>query len=311
MPDPINDAEAYGVRIIAADVAPGEEYWKVIRVHHRTPAENGGNHHIYVDVLDADSARIFGARLLVTWNGGSQDLTIDKPLSEPGTNFPMFHFAVHDVVVISDLLSDKVENIHTGHDDEAPGNTLFHHSFDIDFQRTVAGGPPPPPEISTLGGRVPDGAGHTLVLLLAGTEIETTQAGADTRYRFQHLAAGQYTVRDQNDGRQAGPIAVDGSDAAFALDLPELSPALKPLSRYLLFGSLDLPVTQLYLSLLADYLSENALAFGFSAADAAKAERVTLVGAHPPQMRAMLEAAGCVVDELPTEPGALLAAVMP
>jgi hypothetical protein len=47
-----------------------------------------------------------------------------------------------------------VENLHTGHPDEPPGqgNTLFHHSFEVVFQRAVSSAvqpppaPPPPPD---------------------------------------------------------------------------------------------------------------------------------------------------------------------
>ena len=67
--DVINDAQAYGVAIVPATVAPGAWYWQAVRVHHLTPEENGGNHHIYLDILDPATApdpgsmggRVFGA----------------------------------------------------------------------------------------------------------------------------------------------------------------------------------------------------------------------------------------------------------
>ena len=68
--DVLNDAQAYGVAIVPATVAPGAWYWQAVRVHHLTPEENSGNHHIYLDILDPATApdpgsiggRVFGAR---------------------------------------------------------------------------------------------------------------------------------------------------------------------------------------------------------------------------------------------------------
>ena len=130
----INDAKVYGVAIEPVDATPGTEFWRVVRVHHLTPEENKGNHHIYLDVLDEAGARIQGAQLRVTWDGGEQVVTIDKPANEPGANFPMWKYQICSVEAIG-LPSDRVTNLHTGHPDEAPGNTLFHHSFAVTFQR--------------------------------------------------------------------------------------------------------------------------------------------------------------------------------
>lgn len=310
MPEPINDAEAYGVTIVAADVAPGDEYWQVTRVHHRTPGENGGKHHIYLDALDEAGERQFGTRLLVRWDGGSQEVVIEKPLSEPGANFPMWKWQVCNVEALG-MLSDRVENLHTGHDDEAPGNTLFHHSFDVTFQRTRAP-EAEPPQASVIQGRVPGGAGHTLALLATDQELATAAVGADEGFSFTGLAAGSYLIRDRVDGRQVGPVAVDGRETV-EVDFPQADtqppPSSKPLARYFLFGPPASPATQLYLSLLADYLAAEELAFGFSPEDAAWAGQVTLVGDHDDAIWQTLQAAGCEVDQLPGQPGALLAAI--
>lgn len=146
--EPINDAEAYGVRVAAAAVAPGAPYWRAVRIHHLTPDENQGRHHIFLDALDETGARVFGAQARVTWPGGEQTLTVEKPLGEPGANFPMWKWQICAVEMLG-LPSDRVENLHTGHPDEPPGlgNTLFHHSFEVVYQRAVSGAaqPPPPP----------------------------------------------------------------------------------------------------------------------------------------------------------------------
>lgn len=149
--DPVNDAGAYGVLVVPVDVAEGTTYWRAIRVHHLTRDENHGNHHIYLDALDEAGSRSFGAQARVTWPGGEQTLTVEKPLGEPGTNFPMWKWQICAVEMLG-LPSDRVENLHTGHPDEPPGlgNTLFHHSFEVVYQRAVSGTgqpptPPPPP----------------------------------------------------------------------------------------------------------------------------------------------------------------------
>jgi hypothetical protein len=226
MSDPINDAEAYGVRIVPCQVAPGTSYWRVIRVHHLTPAENAGKHHLFLDALDPQGNRLFGTRLLVRWEGGSREVVIDKPLPEPGANEPLWKWQVVSVEALG-MPSDRVENLHTGHPDEGPGNTLFHHSFAVTFQQAVAAAPQPSPGAA--------------------------------------------------------------------------------LSHYVLFGPLDRPDTRLYLDLLAGYLAQHELSFGFDPAAAAKAARVSLVGEHATATRELLTAAGCQVEEWPRDPAALAA----
>lgn len=144
----MNDATAYGVNVEPQTLPNGTLYWKAVRVHHLLPAENGGNHHIYVDLLDETGARVTGAQVRVTWPGGQEIVIIDKPAGEPGGNFPMWKYQVCDTVATgvpgTNLPSDRVTGMHTGHPDEAPGNTLFHHSFAVDFQRTAAEADPPP-----------------------------------------------------------------------------------------------------------------------------------------------------------------------
>jgi hypothetical protein len=53
----INDATGYGVQIQPPKVDPETWYWQAVRVHHMTPQENGGNHHIYMDVYDGATVR--------------------------------------------------------------------------------------------------------------------------------------------------------------------------------------------------------------------------------------------------------------
>ena len=147
---PLNDAEAYGVMVEPVKVAPGQWYWRVVKVHHLSPEENHGNHHIYLDVLDPalpDAAnglggRVFGARLKVTWDGGESIVTVEKPFGEPGGNFPMWKAQDCAVAALGleghELPSDRVTGLQIRHPDEVPGNTWGHHSFSVLFVRTQA-----------------------------------------------------------------------------------------------------------------------------------------------------------------------------
>ncbi|NOZ29093.1 MAG: hypothetical protein GXP39_13735 [Chloroflexi bacterium] len=208
--DPINDAEAYGVRVIQIDATPGEPLWRVVRVHHLTPEENGGRHHIFLDMLDEQEQRIMGAQVRVTWEGGEQIVTIDKTDEEAGADFPMWKWQVCAVEGVG-LPSDRVENLHTGHPDEAPGNTLFHHSFLVVFQRTVVSDQP---SESVLAGLVRNGAGQTLVLLRGEEEVARADVGADERFRFEGLPAGTYVVRVEGMDISSDPVTLDGQDMA-------------------------------------------------------------------------------------------------
>jgi len=295
MPDPVNDATSYGVRIIAAEVAHGATYWKVIRVHHLTPEENQGRHHIFIDALDEEGLRLYGAKALIEWDGGSETLVIDKPASEPGTNLPMWKWQICTASML-DLPSDRVENLRTDHPDEAPGNTLFHHSFEIIFQRAVAAESTEPSN-GSLSGTVPAGAGHTIVLLRDGEQVATTTVDNDEHYAFNHLLAGEYLCRDEDDGREAGPVSVDGEHETL-LDFGE-APAPRPIEHYVLFATADEQLAAFRMSLIADYLAENTLSFGLSISDAGQAREVTVVGEATDDIIQSLREAGCKVTTLP------------
>jgi hypothetical protein len=142
-----NDAAAgYGVDIkflanmdVPEDVT---QYWRVIGVHHLTGGENIGNHHIYCDVLDEAGKRINGARLVMFQpNANPVFAVVDKPAHEPGTNFPLFKADRASVAVLwpdgQPLPSEQTLGLSSVHPDEEVGNTLFHHSYYVVFQRTA------------------------------------------------------------------------------------------------------------------------------------------------------------------------------
>ena len=226
--DVINDAQGYGVAIVPATAAPGAWYWQAVRVHHLAPAENGGNHHIYLDSLDPATApnpgsmggRVFGARARITWEGGEQIVTIDKPLNEPGTNLPMWKWQVCDVIALGlpgeGLVSDRVTGMHTGHPDEAVGNTLFHHSFSVTFLKVRN------PDVvyanSVVYGVIHNASGRTAQLLRGGTVVAAQVVVADETFRFANLGVGEYLVAVVDTQLRSTPVRVNGQDQAH-LDL--------------------------------------------------------------------------------------------
>jgi hypothetical protein len=215
----VNDATGYGVQIQPANVAAGTPYWQVVNIHHLTPAENGGNHHIYLDAYDGSAtgqygARVNGGRLRATWDGGEQVVTIDKPANEPGTNVPMWKWQVCAVECLGlpgqELPSDRVTGLHTGHPDEAPGNTLFHHSFHVTFVKVQAA-----EQVytdSAIYGVIHGGAGRNALLLKEGKEVARKTLAADETYRFPGLGAGDYTVTVEGTDLKSAITRVNGRD---------------------------------------------------------------------------------------------------
>jgi hypothetical protein len=283
----INDAVAYGVAIEPVTPAPGAWYWQAVRVHHLTPDENGGNHHIYLDMLDAEvvdaaspqGQRVHGARAKVQWADGEQTITIDKPLSEPGANFPMWKWQVCSALGLGlpgqELPSDRVTGMHTGHPDEAPGNTLFHHSFLVTFCRVQAGGAPR--SESVIAGKVRGGAGRVASLRQGETATAQQTLLADEAFRFTGLAAGEYVVAVDGTDVRSPAVTVDGvSQATVELTLPPTA-AGKPLTHYVLFGGAGRPAAETSLILAQEYLLAFRPAFGFSPAEAAGAAQVTIL----------------------------------
>lgn len=299
----VNDAVAYGVEIHPIQVERGQQYWKVIKVHHLSPVENHGNHNVYVDLLDEDGNRIYGAKALMTWQGGQGEATIDKPENEPGTNVPLWKHQVGTVEGVG-LPSDKVANLHTGHPDEAGppawGNTLFHHSFYVVFQRTIKDGQPPL-ENSVIEGTVSNGAGMTIVLSSDGQMVASQVIGADGSYRFANLPAGSFTVAVSGTNVSQANIRTDGTNVVTINLTVVTEPPTKPLAFYLLFGSPDAPGTRTNLILAQNYVLKVGALCGFSVDEATNAQRVLIVGdtsAVSAEDEAKLVAAGCQVYRL-------------
>lgn len=206
---PINDSLAkYGVRVVEADVAEGETYWRVIGIHHLQPRENFSKHNVYIEALDEAGQRVRSPFAWAGWtwrgrrsNERADPFPLDKPDFEAAGNIAM-HFGQVVSVWIKGVgrdandKSDLVENIHTAHPDEptpdgALLNTLGHHSFYVVFQRTRKA-------ISMIDGvimgRVERGQGHQVRLIKNNQTVAEQQLDVNLAFRFESLGAGTYRL---------------------------------------------------------------------------------------------------------------------
>ena len=134
--------------------------WKVAGLWHLSPEQNGGNHHTYADLIDADGALlpVPNTNLLVyDWEGMQPEETpppvaFDKRPPEPSANVPIWagqHLStwIEGGAQGAPAISDRVVNLRTDQPGEG-GNSAGHHSFYIVWQYyepSDAGGPEPEP----------------------------------------------------------------------------------------------------------------------------------------------------------------------
>jgi len=148
-----NDATTYDVKLHRF-IDTSQPYYRCIGIHHLSPDENAGNHHVFLDVLDEQGQRMRQAQIEWTWDGRkltqpAPPVTINKADTEPGTNIAI-NWAQNISVSILHQHSDLVLNLHTRHPDESSpdaenGNTRGHHSFYVVFQRQPGDDTPPVP----------------------------------------------------------------------------------------------------------------------------------------------------------------------
>jgi hypothetical protein len=293
MPERENDALNYGVGVEPAKVEAGQSYWMAIKIHHLTPQENQGRSLLYIDILDEGGKRAYGAQARVSWPGGSQVVTVDKPLSEPGTNFPLWPGQLCSVEVLG-LPSDRVTGIHNDHPDEGPGNTRFHHSFLVVFQKVVK-----EEGRSVIKGEVVGGAGKTILLLRQGEVVSAKIIGEDERFAFEKLPAGVYTLTVPGTDLRVEDIELDGLETiTLRLVLEEKS---KPIYHYLLFGPPERPEVQVDILLASEYIMHFGPVVGFSLEEASNAANVTIIGDYDRvslQEEELLKGKGCTVRRI-------------
>jgi hypothetical protein len=146
-----NDAATYGVTIV--DVH-GTEY-RCIGVHLLSGSENGGQHNVFMEPVDATGKRVAGCVAGWTWKDRRPDeaappTALDKPPAEPAGNIPLGAGQIATVWLIAPdgaVLSDRVSGLTTAPDKpDQPGATRFHQSYFVCWQRGATVPVPPTPD---------------------------------------------------------------------------------------------------------------------------------------------------------------------
>ncbi|PKO20837.1 MAG: hypothetical protein CVU38_17965 [Chloroflexi bacterium HGW-Chloroflexi-1] len=129
--------------------APAVQF-KLLEMRRMTPCENRGKHNIYIKVVDAAGNPVDGVTLVQT-PAGQPGNVLDKSVSGdkgPGqAEFVMWKEAEYDAYVTTDGINpastDIARKLNSNFTDEAlcgdgggGGNTLFHNSFNVVFQKT-------------------------------------------------------------------------------------------------------------------------------------------------------------------------------
>ena len=106
---------AVGLHVEDAQVAPGQQYWRLIEARWEDEQQAGGKHHIYVDVLDENGNRIVGQPVTVFWGDGNYTAPLeDKPAPDLGFNYQMYASGYAYNVKIEGLPSDIVRGAGMG-----------------------------------------------------------------------------------------------------------------------------------------------------------------------------------------------------
>jgi hypothetical protein len=131
----------YGITTARAVGLPA---WRVVDCRHIQAEENAGKHSIYVMLEDANGKRLSdtgGIVVRFSWDGMKPEETPpatmpDKPAPEPHCNVVMYPGMRTDVWVDEPgTSSDIAKGFSTLHPDEAGGNTVGHHSFEVTFRK--------------------------------------------------------------------------------------------------------------------------------------------------------------------------------
>ena len=152
-----NHAAEYGVSIQLASPIGGA-LWRIIDVHHMTPAENHGQHNLFALVIDEQGARVTNPdlRLLFTWQGRRNDEPAPPaPLTKTGERYmadvPIFPGQILSAWIGGDgISSDVVDGLSTNHPSDGDGNSPGHHSYEVTWQRQQFDAPQPEPPVPPI-----------------------------------------------------------------------------------------------------------------------------------------------------------------
>jgi hypothetical protein len=121
------------IKLLAADVAPGQPYWRLVRLEWHK-ANEGGNTLLYVSTFNEKGQPVWGQEVIVE-HGEQEPLYTTPKAGEPyGTNYPMQStLNSYQVYVGGDLPSERVVGLGLG---EWYGG-LDHTTFILEFQRST------------------------------------------------------------------------------------------------------------------------------------------------------------------------------
>lgn len=123
-----------GVHIEEAQVAPGQQYWRLVEAKWGDEQESGGKHHIYVEVMDENGERIVGQPVTVFWGDGVATIpTEDKAPPDYAFNYMMYAAGNAYNVKVEGLPSDVLRGAGMG-DIERPKYGI-HTTFYLTYQR--------------------------------------------------------------------------------------------------------------------------------------------------------------------------------
>ena len=120
--------------------------FRLVKVRRLSACENHSRHNIFVNVLDKDGQGLPGVKIRVSWGpDGTFLLTGDKPELGPGyADFPMYK-GTHTVEVwdaksevAQGITPDIPTNERCDETNNDVGNSTFHYSYEVVFQKTHA-----------------------------------------------------------------------------------------------------------------------------------------------------------------------------
>lgn len=171
--DPPDVLSRYGLEIDPApDVAPGQSYWQIVRVERIPAGQNNLGQNLWLDVLGADGIRDNRAVVMVkNTDRPPVGIKIDKPLGQYN-DVPMWKqdtLAAWVDFASTGYVSEGISGVNTRHEDEEPGNQLYHFSFKVIWRlatRPFESNPgDPDPEEPPAGG--PQGCSWMIPLLIS------------------------------------------------------------------------------------------------------------------------------------------------
>jgi len=114
-------------------VAPGERYWRLVRLEWRKQGE-GGNALLYVTTLNEKGVPAWGQEVVVEHGAQERLYTSPKPGEPYGVNYPMFSTLNSYLVFVGGTLpSDRVTGLGLGES----LNGMEHTTFVLVFQLTT------------------------------------------------------------------------------------------------------------------------------------------------------------------------------